>query len=136
MADDEAGAPAQSAASPVPSVADRRAVVRAELATGRVDGLRSLADRLAARGMATEPDALRSDLRALGVIRVAGVDGPVLAVPMERGGAGGPGGSGGAPQQTLGTVIAADADWPLQLAVLVVVAVFLLVAVAGWLIAP
>lgn len=134
MAGDARGAAASAVpASPVPT-AERRAAVRAELASGGVDGLRTLADRLEARGVAAEPDALRGDLRALGAIRVAGADGPVLAVPVERTGRGGQPGSGQGAPPALTAVIAADADWPLQLAVLVVVAVFLLVAVVGWLI--
>lgn len=108
----------------------RLAVVRAALATGEVDSLRTLAARVADAGFEVGPDQLRADLRRLGVVRVEGSAGVVLAVPA---------GDDRSPARSspgLRARVAADADWPLQVAVAVVVALFLVVGLAAWLISP
>lgn len=109
---------------------ERRALVRAEVAAGGVTGLKDLAGRLADAGVDVTPDQLRADLRALGAVRVEGPDGPVLAIPVDGDRSAGR----GAAPATLAATVADDADWKLQVGVLVVVVVFVLVALLGWLI--
>lgn len=111
-------------------VSERRALVRRELATGEITGLRMLADRLAAHDVVAGPDELRADVRALGALRVQVGDASVLALPVD--GDGRP--TSTAPAPLAANELSRDPDWTLQLGVVVVVAVFLLVAFAGWLI--
>lgn len=114
--------------------AARRRAARDLVVAGGVTGPRDLAGRLAERGIEASPDALRADLRALGVVRVLGPDGPVLAVPEDRGApASGPARSG-AP--ALVAEITADPDWKLQTVVLTVVLAFLLAGLVAWLLGP
>ena len=123
MADE---APAERAA--------RRRAVRDLVVAGGVTGPRDLAGRLADAGIDAPPDALRADLRALGVVRVQGPDGPVLAVPEDRGVAASPAarpGAGG-----LVAEITSDPDWKLQVVVLSVVLAFLLAGLVAWLLGP
>ena len=63
----------------------RRAAVRRELAAGDVASIRDLASRLQAEGVDVTPEALRSDVRALGAIRVQHGDGTVLALGCGQG---------------------------------------------------
>ena len=108
---------------------DRRTLVRSELATGEVTGLRMLADRLAARDVVAGPDELRADVRALGAVRVQVGDTSVLALPVDASGRS----SSPAAATLLGNELSRDPDWKLQVGVVAVVALFLLVAFAGWL---
>jgi arginine repressor len=110
------------------SAAERRREVRDLIATGEVTSLRDLAGRLQDQGIATTPDALRSDVRSLGAIRVQRGDGTVLALPVDDR-APTPAGA-----SRLTAEIAADPDWRIQVGVVAVVAAFLLVALIGWLI--
>jgi len=115
--------------------AARRRAARDLVVAGGVTGPRDLAGRLAERGIEASPDALRADLRALGVVRVVGPDGPVLAVPEDRGApAGGAPARSGAP--ALVAEITADPDWKLQAVVLTVVLAFLLAGLVAWLLGP
>lgn len=114
------------------SSGERTAAVRELLVAGEATGLRSIAESLHAQGIEAGPEELRADLRRLGAVRVQGSDGPRLALPVGRdadGAAAGPGAG-------LPAALVADPDWPLQLAVTVVVAVFLVVGLLGWLLAP
>jgi hypothetical protein len=112
------------------SAAKRRREVRHLLATGEITSLRDLAGRLQDEGIATTPEALRADVRSLGAIRVQHGEGSVLALPADdRAGA-----ASGGPAPLLAAEIAADPDWRMQVGVVAVVALFLLVALAGWLI--
>lgn len=114
--------------------AARRRAARDLVVAGGVTGPRDLAGRLAERGIESSPDAIRADLRALGVVRVAGPDGPVLAVPEDRSApAGGPARPDGA---GLVAEITADPDWKLQAVVLTVVLAFLLAGLVAWLLGP
>lgn len=112
----------------------RRAEARRLLADGDVTGLRELASRLEAEGFEVTPDELRADVRALGAIRVQHGDSSVLALPVD----GAPGGAGarGADREQgrLAAEISADPDWPIQVGVAAVVAVFLVIGLLGWLI--
>ena len=110
--------------------AERRALVRQELAAGDVTGLRMLADRLATRDVVAGPDELRSDVRALGAVRVQAGDASVLALPVDPDARSVPAG----PAPLLANEVSRDPDWKLQVGVVAVVAVFLLVAFVGWLI--
>mgnify|MGYP001160337894 CR=1 FL=1 len=122
-----AGEPAMTAAG---APADRRAAVRAALATGEVSGLRMLAERVEAAGFEVEPDVLRADVRSLSAVRVQRGDTSVLALPMAPEGRG----ADRTPAPKLTAEISADPDWKLQVGVAAVVIVFLVVAVIGWLI--
>lgn len=104
----------------MPSAGERRAAVRSAIVAGGVTGPADLAARLEQHGIEVAPEELRGHLRALGVVRVAGPDGPVLAVPAER---------GTAPPPALAP------DRVLQLTVVAVAAAFLLVGLLGWLLA-
>lgn len=108
----------------------RRAEVERQLAGGDVSGLKALAARLDEQGIAVTPDELRADVRSLGGIRVRHGDSSVLALPVD-GPARAPAGTGSA---RLSAEIASDPDWPIQLGVALVVGVFLLIALLGWLI--
>jgi hypothetical protein len=111
--------------------------VRRELALGDVAGLRDLAGRLESEGIAVSPDVLRADVRALGAVRVQRGGSSVLALPVDDGSGRptGPGGSADAGATArLANEISADPDWKLQVGVVAVVAVFVLVALLGWLI--
>lgn len=108
----------------------RRAEVRRQLAEGDVSGLRDLASRLDAAGIDVTPDELRSDVRALGAIRVQQGASSVLALPVD-------GPAARAPDAGSGRLVAevsADPDWPIQVGVAAVVAVFLVIGLLGWLI--
>lgn len=83
---------------------------------------------MAEAGYDVSPDQLRSDVRALGAVRIEGPDGPVLALPVDVA----DGSAGEAPK--LAAVVTADPDWRLQVGVVIVVALFVLVALLGWLI--
>mgnify|MGYP001071054148 CR=1 FL=1 len=107
----------------------RRARVRQQLAAGDVAGLRDLAGRLKDDGVTVTPEALRADVRALGAIRVQRGDGTVLALPVDDGS-----GRGSGPAALLAAEVSSDPDWRIQVGVVAVVALFLLVAFAGWLI--
>lgn len=107
--------------------AARRRATRELVVAGGVTGPRDLARRLADRGFEAAPDALRSDLRAIGVVKVVGPEGTVLAVPAEREAADGGG---------LVAEITADPDWKLHVVVLTVVLAFLLAGLVGWLLGP
>lgn len=109
--------------------AARRAEVERQLAAGDVTGLRSLASRLEGAGIAVTPDELRADVRSLGAVRVRHGDTSVLALPVD-----GPARSGGSAADRLRAEVTADPDWPIQIGVAVVVAVFVLVGLLGWLI--
>ena len=108
---------------------ERRSAVRDAVVAGGVDTLRTLGRRLHDEGISAGPDDLRTDLRALGALKVVGPDGPVYALPAE--------GEGHVPRRTpkLATELVADPDWPLQLAVVAVLVLFLLVGLVGWIIA-
>jgi hypothetical protein len=106
----------------------RRDEVERLLGQGDVTGLRDLATRLQAAGITVTPDELRADVRALGAVRVRHGDSAVLALPLDGSAARRPADAG------LTAEIAADPDWPIQLGVVAVVAVFLLVGLLGWLI--
>ena len=124
MADE---APAERAA--------RRRAVRDLVVAGGVTGPRDLAGRLADAGIDAPPDALRADLRALGVVRVQGPDGPVLAVPEDRGAAA----ASPATRPCANGLVAeitSDPDWKLQVVVLSVVLAFLLAGLVAWLLGP
>ena len=112
------------------TASERRAQVRRQLASGDVASLRELAGRLQDDGVTVTPDELRADVRALGAVRVQHGDGTVLALPVDDPGTRA---SGGAVDRLTAEVVA-DPDWPLQAGVVAVVALFLLVALAGWLI--
>jgi hypothetical protein len=109
----------------------RRAEVRRQLAAGDVTGLRDLAGRLHDDGVDITPEALRSDVRALGAIRVQHGDETVLALPVDdpahRSGS-------GTSTERLTAEVVADPDWRIQAGVVAIVALFLLVALLGWLI--
>ena len=109
----------------------RREQVRRELGSGQVTGLRDLASRLQAEGIAAGPDQLRADARALGAVRVQMGETSVLALPV------GSDGKPAAQPSTVGVLaaeVSSDPDWKLQVGVVAVVALFLLVAFLGWLI--
>ena len=110
-------------------VRERRARVRRELAAGDVASMRDLAGRLQADGIEITPEALRSDVRALGAIRVHHGDDAMLALPVD----GAAGGSGSSTER-LAAEISSDPDWRIQVGVAIVVAAFVLVALLGWLI--
>ena len=112
------------------STGERRAQVRRQLAAGDVTGLRELAGRLQDDGVTVTADVLRSDVRALGAIRVQHGDTSVLALPVDDAGSRAPGGT----TERLAAEISADPDWRIQVGVVAVVALFLLVAFLGWLI--
>lgn len=107
----------------------RRAAVRRELAAGDVASIRDLASRLQAEGVEVTPDALRSDVRALGAVRVQHGDGTILALPVDDG----PARPAGGTSDRLTAEVSADPDWKIQVGVVAVVAVFLLVGFLGWL---
>lgn len=113
----------------MPSAEARRARVRQQLAAGDVASLRDLAGRLKDDGVTVTPEALRADVRALGAIRVQHGDDTVLALPVDEVAAR-PSGT----TALLAAEVSADPDWRLQVGVVAVVALFLLVAFAGWLI--
>ncbi|MCU1372494.1 MAG: hypothetical protein JWO77_3688 [Ilumatobacteraceae bacterium] len=108
--------------------AARRAEVERQLASGDITGLRALAARLDDEGIAVTPDELRADVRSLGAVRVRRRDTSVLALPVD--GPARPGGS----SPRLAAAVTSDPDWPVQVGVAVVVAVFALIALLGWLI--
>ncbi len=111
-----------------------RDVVRRTLAAGGVTGPGDLSARLADAGLHRDPDEVRAHLRALGAVRGAGPDGPVLAVPVDRAGTPvGPTAGPAGPVASLGGD--ADPDRTLQLTVVLVAAAFLVVGLLGWLIA-
>lgn len=110
--------------------AARRRAARELVVAGGVTGPRDLARRLADRGFEAAPDALRADLRALGVVKVLAPEGTVLALPEERE-AVGAGGAGGPVAE-----ITADPDWKLQAVVVTVVLAFLLAGLVAWLLGP
>jgi hypothetical protein len=122
--------------------AERRRAVRAAIVAGGVTGPRDLVDQLELLGIAAEPDDVRGDLRALGAIRVAGPDGPVLALPApgsgggpgggSGGGGGGGGGAGAPPAERLTAAITSDPDWKLQAVVVAVVLAFVLAGLLTW----
>jgi hypothetical protein len=97
---------------------------------GGITGPRDLARRLADAGIETSPDAIRGDLRALGVVRIVGPDGPLLAVPEDRM----PADAGAGPGMV--AEITSDPDWKLQVVVLSVVLAFLLAGLVAWLLGP
>ncbi len=111
-------------------VGSRREAVRGYLAAGDVTSLRDLAGRLQSDGVAVTPDELRSDVRALGAIRVEHGDGTALALPVDdlvtR--------PEGRATARLAAEVSADPDWRIQVGVAVVVVAFLVVALLGWLI--
>lgn len=109
--------------------AGRRAKVREQLASGDVASLRDLAGRLKDDGVTVTPESLRADVRALGAVRVQHGDDTVLALPVDDV-ATKPSG----PAALLAAEVSADPDWRIQVGVVAVVALFLLVAFAGWLI--
>ena len=109
---------------------ERRAAVRRELAAGDVTSIRDLAGRLQAEGLEVTPEALRGDVRALGALRVQHGDGTVLALPVDDPS---PRAAGGTSAR-LAAEVSADPDWRIQVGVVAVVALFLLVALVGWLI--
>jgi hypothetical protein len=111
--------------------AARRAEIERRLAAGDVTGLRALAARLDGAGIAVTPDQLRAEVRSLGAIRVRHGDTSVLALPVD--GADRSRGRG-AGTQRLAAEVTSDPDWPIQVGVAAVVAVFLLVGLLGWLI--
>lgn len=113
-------------------VRTRRAEVERQLAAGDVSGLKALAARLDEQGITATADELRADVRALGGIRVRHGDSSVLALPVDGAGTRGP--STGSSTGRLNAEITSDPDWPIQLGVAIVVGVFLLVALLGWLI--
>jgi hypothetical protein len=94
-----------------------------------VTSLRELAGRLEDAGVEVTPDVLRSDVRALGAIRVQHGDGTVLALPVDDGAAR----SSGSATERLAAEVSADPDWRIQVGVVAVVALFVLVGFAGWL---
>lgn len=110
--------------------AARRDEVRRQVAAGDVAGLRELAARLEAEGVTVTPDVLRADLRALGVVRVERGEASVLAIPVDGPAPKGP----GTVTERLAAEVSSDPDWPIQLGVAAVVAVFVLVGLLGWLI--
>lgn len=113
------------------STKQRRAEVRKQLAAGDVANLRDLFSRLQAGGVEVAPDVLRADVRALGAIKVQHGDDTVLALPADDAAAPKPGGTAA---ERLAAEVSADPDWRIQVGVVVVVALFLLVALIGWLI--
>jgi hypothetical protein len=112
----------------------RRAEVRRHLAEGDVSGLRDLASRLEAAGIDVTPDELRSDVRALGAIRVQHGASSVLALPVDGGGTPAGTGAPAARSGRLAAEVSADPDWPIQVGVVAVVVVFLVIGLLGWLI--
>ena len=68
-------------------------------------------------------------------MRVAGPDGPVLAIPEDRG-AVGPAATRPEPGRGLAAEITSDPDWKLQAVVLSVVLAFLLAGLVAWLLGP
>lgn len=116
--------------------AERRRAVRMLVVAGGVAGPRDLADRLAERGIESSPDELRADLRALGVVKVVGAEGPVLAVAVDRGASAAGGSSRSGAGRGVVAEVTADPDWKLQAVVLAVVLAFLLAGLVAWLLGP
>ena len=110
--------------------AARRETVRQAIVASGPLGLRELAERLEAEGHPMSREELRADVRALGAIRVETPDGPMLAIPIDEDAPG----ANGSVAELLQAEVSADPDWRLQVGVAVVVAVFVLVALLGWLI--
>ena len=106
------------------AVAARRGAARAEIVAGGIDSLRTLGTRLRDQGHAVTPDELRADLREIGAIKVEGPDGPVYAVAV-------PTGTDVAVPAPAAALLA-DPDWPVQVAVVAVVVVFLALGLLGW----
>jgi DNA-binding IclR family transcriptional regulator len=128
-----AGAPSEPAGARA-----RRTEVERHLAEGDVAGLRALAERLEADGLAVTADELRADVRSLGAIRVRRGESSVLALPVD-GPAGRRSGSdrsdrAGGSDGRLVAEVSADPDWPIQVGVAAVVVVFLVIGLLGWLI--
>ena len=119
---------------------DRREMVRDLVVSGAVDGPKDIARELADAGVEVDADILRGDLRALGAVRVAGADGPTLAILVDRAHASAtahaePVKARKAPGR-LAAEVTSDPDWPLQAVVAAVAGAFLLVAVLVWAIGP
>jgi len=119
---------------------DRRELVRNLVVSGAVDGPKDIARELADAGVDVDADILRGDLRAVGAVRVAGADGPTLAILVDKTHAPAPTHTEPAkskkPQGKLAAEVTSDPDWPLQVVVAAVAVAFLLVAVLVWAIGP
>ncbi|MCU1453879.1 MAG: hypothetical protein JWN46_2025 [Acidimicrobiales bacterium] len=136
MADSGSGAGSTSGtATDREAAAERRQTVRTLLRAGEVRGPRDLRRRLGERGYVVDDEELRGDLQAVGAVRVDGPAGPRLGLAdWSRAGDERP--DDPAPGSAAGVVAAvrADPDWPLQVVVVAVAAVFVLVGFLGWLI--
>ncbi|HEY4377108.1 MAG TPA: hypothetical protein VGM93_08105 [Acidimicrobiales bacterium] len=109
---------------------DRRRAIRRIVRSQAVRGPRELRRLLGEAGFAVDPDTVRSDLAELGAFRDGTGDDAAIALPE-------PGTSRGSvandERSTVAATVLEDPDWPLQLVVVAVVALFILVGLIGWL---